>query len=214
MLSVFLVACALMGAADLPGGDLHLVLDASSARMGRARTSQVEHWIGADRRARKEGEALRIVRQDQGVAWSVNLGTRSYTERPADAPEPARSRRAEPVERPTNQPADMRTLGYDFYVPKYDWEVKPASGTKTIAGCLCSGLLLDGDAEYADLRLTVWVCPAATDPQPERISETVLASLDDKATRTAVLSAVRKAFPKGAVFGFEAVQEDAIVAVR
>ena len=146
------LAAALSSAAP-PPPDLHVVFRSEFVYMSSTRPATHEWWVSDGKSSIRQGERLSVIREDLGVVWRINAKAGTYTEtkRPA----------AGPPTPPSAGKVDIHTLGYDWEA-NYDWIVKASGQTSTIAGRPCREFVAEGDADFAEARVSFWAC----DPLP------------------------------------------------
>ncbi len=142
--------CGLSGAGAV-SADIHLVSvqTRSYAGASRTRNSTEELWACPDKEYRNTGGRVMITRRDKGIAWSIDPGAGTYTERPIG--KPAVPAAPEISEKPHNQ-------GYE-YVPEYDWKIEDAGSPEVVSGVPCRKHVLDGDADLSARVIELWTAP-------------------------------------------------------
>jgi len=132
--------------------DLHVVFRSEFIYMSSTRVVAHEGWVSDGKSAVRQGDRLSINREDLGLTWRINAKAGTYTEvaRPPAQPKAPRQSTAAPA-------VDMHTAGYDWEA-QYDWTVKASGRTTTIVGRPCREFVANGDADFAEARVSFWAC--------------------------------------------------------
>jgi len=138
---------------------LHFVIERDFIYMAATRTLRSEHWISGDKAYQKLGDMVVITRKDLGVRWVVNSAAKTYTERPLKvAGSPSGQEKASVVPGASSVQEDLRTAGFR-YEPVYDWTITETGEAQNLNGRSCSKVTALGDADYAESKLVLWLCP-------------------------------------------------------
>jgi hypothetical protein len=129
--------------------DLHLTKEQKTTWKDHPRKfeSVTEIWKTGDKEYRKFRDRIFITRRDLKKVWMIDLKTKQYTESSLEKPKPPRPRG--PKEKLHNE-------GYD-YKPDYDWIIQKTEEEKEICGLLCKKLLIDGDADFSEKIIELWI---------------------------------------------------------
>lgn len=131
--------------------DFHLIKETSLEWVDGSRTIKIttEIWKTKDKEFRNTGRKIDIIRHDLKKIWELDPQTKTYTEKPMDKKGPLSP--ASPFSR-----EGLHNEGYD-YMPEYSWTLQSAGDTRTIHGLICRKFVLDGDADYAEKHVELWV---------------------------------------------------------
>ena len=163
MLLILMVGSSDMLLAREPGKILHAGLESSRTYMGYTRENKSEFWIGKDKLYRGRRNSIFISRQDLKVRWVIDTAKMTYTEYPIEK------------ERNINPKEDIHTFGQN-YEPRFDWILSELPKT-VINGFDCDGILLQGIDDFADTRITLWICEKSDLEKPGLINDLLLNSL-------------------------------------
>ena len=144
---LFIVALFL-SAAGRARADSHAVVESTRLYMDQETKMSFEYWIAGDRSSRSAAGRTTITRDDLGLVWNLDLGAKSYTETVIPKP-PAP---------PSRQRLDMRKLWLDFYEPAFDWTIGETGESRTVNGFDCREFRASGEADFAEMAATYWIC--------------------------------------------------------
>jgi hypothetical protein len=134
--------------------DTHAIVESSRFYLEQETKVTFEYWIAPGRNLRKTAGRATIIREDLGLVWNLDLKGKTYTEVPLKALEP-RASRPKP---------DMRKLWLDYYDPDYAWTLKDTGEMKSFNGFECRGFGATGEADFAEMSATYWICLAPDVP--------------------------------------------------
>jgi hypothetical protein len=140
-----LAALACLGTAR---ADTHAVVESSRLYLEQETKVTFEYWIAPGQNSRKTPSRATIVREDLGLVWNLDLKGKTYTEIPLKTLE-AQATRPKP---------DMRKLWLDYYDPDYVWTLRDTGETKAFNGFECRGFGATGEADFAEMSATYWIC--------------------------------------------------------
>jgi hypothetical protein len=173
--------------------DLHAVIDYRWTYMDSERVYQVDYWFGVDREYVKRRETITLVRRDLDLVWRIDGRDGSYTE----------EKLTKKNKRQRQEPNDIHTRGFD-YIPRFDWIVEETGQEKMIGKFMCRGFVIDGDADFSEVTVELWVAMEAEVPQLERLNETMLGFLKDSGEQEEV-TAILLRWESSLLIGFTEV---------
>jgi hypothetical protein len=138
---------------NLVGGDIHVKSETSRFYMDFERKDVNELWLTEGKSCRKVSNRLYITREDLGVRWLVDPAKKSYLEVKLDAAQQPRAGAGE----------DIHTVGM-YYNPEYDWELKDTAEEKEIEGYRCRRYEAVGEADFAGIVSSYWICEDESAP--------------------------------------------------
>jgi len=144
--------------------------------MSRVRTFDQEVWAGSRVGRVVEGDRITIARDDRGLTWRLSAKANTYTESP---------RKPATAAPPPPQALDMRTAGWEWEAA-YSWSTKESGQQGTLLGRPCREFVADGDADYAEARVTFWACEALPGA-PAAPNDAVLSRLRSDSCRAMIL---------------------------
>jgi len=127
-----------------PAKVLHATLESSRTFNEYTRKSKSEYWIDHDHLYRARNQSIMILRNDLKLQWIIDTVQKTYFEYSLEK------------ERQPRQKEDMHTVG-ENYDPIFYW-VQTGLGHQNINGFDCEGIQLDGDADFAETRIRLWIC--------------------------------------------------------
>jgi hypothetical protein len=136
----------------LLNADVHVKTETTRLYMDFEVTYPNEVWLAEGKSYRKVRNGVFITRKDLGVMWYIDLGEKTYSEMKLEGDEAFEE-----------QEEDIHTAGL-FYNPTYDWEIKDTGEEKEINGFRSRCFLASGDADFAEIASTYWICVADNVP--------------------------------------------------
>ncbi len=130
----------------LLNADVHVKTETTRLYMDFEVTYPNEVWLTEGKSYRKVRNSVFITHEDLGIRWYIDLGKKTYSEMKLEG-----DRAIE------EQEEDIHTAGL-FYNPKYDWEVIDTGEEKEFNGFRSRCFLANGDADFAEIASTYWIC--------------------------------------------------------
>lgn len=163
--------------------DIHIVkrIRRFSKQSSETISYTVDTWIAHDREYRAGNHTVRIKRYDLNRHWYIDNRTKTFIE--WFLVESAEQERQE----------DLHNEGF-IYEPEYDWEIRDGGKAKVIGGIQCKQFILDGDADFADKVIELWVADSL--PVGEQYREALLGHFAQSETHSimAMFPRLRGAF--------------------
>lgn len=147
-LAYLFIIAAIPAAGGSARADTHAVVESTRLYMDQETKVTLEYWIGRDRSSRKAAGRVTVTRGDLGLTWTLDLNEKTYAE----------SALRNPAGPPSRRTPDMKKLWLDVYDPAYDWTITPTGEKKTVAGFNCREFQAVGQADFAEMSATYWVC--------------------------------------------------------
>ncbi|OGD21401.1 MAG: hypothetical protein A2W03_06585 [Candidatus Aminicenantes bacterium RBG_16_63_16] len=147
-MACFLISLGILSAGGSALADTRAVVESTRIYMDQETKVTLEYWIARDRSLRTSPGRATITRDDLGLVWNLDLNAKSYTESVLRKP-------ASPPPRPK---PDMRKLWQDFYEPDYSWTIKDTGARKTVNGFDCREFRAAGEADFAEISASYWIC--------------------------------------------------------
>ncbi len=185
-------SCALP---DEQGKVFHVILESSRTYMDYTRKNVGEYWITKEKMNRTRGNTVMIVREDLKLRWTINLSAKTYFEIPFERSKKEHERKG------------LYTFGID-YEPLFEWE-ECKSDTQTINGFHCHLVKLNGEADFATTRITLWISDDQTSTHAGKLNDIILNSLSNRDEMTKVVE-VLKRFSHPLLVKLDEVCENAI----
>ena len=124
-----------------------------------------EVWASENLEYRNFDHHLYIIRRDLKKLWNIDLAAKTYIESAFDPEKPRRvggpeqpqesekTRGEEELQVPEEP---LHNEGY-VYEPEYDWSIKETTEKKLICGAECRKFVIEGDADYSEETIELWV---------------------------------------------------------
>jgi hypothetical protein len=145
-----LCAILLMTTIHSSFADVHMITATNKTYAGYplGKELRLEVWLSEDSECIITAKFMTIKRYDLNKIWRLDLNDSTYKE--------------SFIEKKDNEPAEenaeeeLHNEGY-VYEPVFDWIIKDTGEVKKMCGIPCRKLLLDGDADYAEHIMELWV---------------------------------------------------------
>ncbi len=180
--------------AGILASETHAIFESSRTYMDHTVSYTDEYWLAEGKMYWKRNNRVFIEREDLGLMWSIDLRARTYTERKIE-----KDRQV-----PEEQEQDIHSLGYS-YDPDYDWEVIDNKEEKGINGFPCKGFVIDGDADFTEIKIQLWICTDAQIPGSAELHRLLVNSYKNDSQRKPIADILEK-YPKS----FPVFQEETI----
>jgi hypothetical protein len=181
-LRVLIFLLLLFGACEFviarePARILHAKVESAKTYMSYTRENKSEYWIDKDKMYRGRRNSIFISRQDMKVRWVIDTAKMTYSEYPIFK------------EREEKIKEDIHTFGQD-YEPRFDW-TQTELPKKMINGFDCVGIEIKGIDDFADTRITLWICLVNNIEKPGMINDLLLNSLSTLSEKEKVIRVLK-----------------------
>lgn len=126
--------------------DVHIVKEIRrfSERSSETVSYSVDTWLSIDREYRASNHKILIKRYDLNRRWYIDMQSRTFAESPLDV---------------TVKPKTEEKLHNEgfHYEPEYEWELRDGNKEEIIGGMKCRQFILDGDADFSEKLIEIWV---------------------------------------------------------
>ena len=142
---VFMIACFTVF------GDDHILVESTRSYMGHIFPKMTsEFWVTNDNVYVKSRRFITITRYDLKKKWMISPEQKRYFEESVDRPVHGDKDK----ETPSKQ--SIHDVGWD-YIPHYDWIIEKTDQKQEISGWECQKVIADGDADYKEKTIEIWV---------------------------------------------------------
>ncbi|UCH96879.1 MAG: DUF4412 domain-containing protein [Candidatus Aminicenantes bacterium] len=132
-------------------GDDHILVESARSYMGHIYPKMItEFWVTDNSVYLKTSRYFTITRYDLKKKWFINPEQKRYYERSTDL----HTRADQDTETESNR--TIHEVGWE-YIPHYDWIVKKPGEKQDINGWECQKVIADGDADYAEKTIEIWM---------------------------------------------------------
>jgi hypothetical protein len=127
-------------------GDDHILVERTMSYMGHIYPKRInEYWITDNNVYLKSGSFVTITRYDLKKRWIIFPDQKKYVEESISI-----------TKKETKSNQSIHETGWD-YNPAYDWIIKKSDRKQDINGWECQEIIADGDADYAEKNIEIWV---------------------------------------------------------
>jgi hypothetical protein len=132
-------------------GDDYILEESNRSYMGYTYPKKVsESWITDNKVYVKTSRFISITRYDLKKKWIILPEQKRYFEEPIDWPvQPDKNK-------DTQSKQSIHEVGWD-YIPQFDWIIEKTDQKEDINGRECQKIIADGDADYEEKTIEIWV---------------------------------------------------------
>jgi hypothetical protein len=132
-------------------GDDHILVENTRSYMGHKYPKMIsEFWITDNNVYLKTRRFITITRYDLKKKWMILPEQKRYFEESISLPVPSDK------DKETQLNQTIHEVGWD-YVPQYDWIIEKTDQKQDISGWECQKVIADGDADYMEKTIEIWI---------------------------------------------------------